>query len=49
MCVTYNIYFNDLNEKAQKELLEIVGAENASDMNWDIDIVPLAMVDFEVE
>lgn len=47
--VTFNIYFSGLNEKAQGELLEIVGAESASDMNWDMDIVPLAMVDFEEE
>lgn len=45
----FKIFFNDLNEKAQKELLEFVGAENASDMNWDMDILPLAVFDFEEE
>lgn len=44
---TFYIYFSDLNEDAQKELLDLVGAKNASEMNWDLDIVPLASVDFE--
>ena len=43
----FEIYFSDLNEKSQKELLDLVGAKEASDMNWDGDIVPLAIVDFE--
>lgn len=37
----YPIYFSDLNEKAQRELLEAVGAESPSDMNWDVDMCPL--------
>lgn len=38
----FNIYFNDLNEEAQKRLLEAVGVKTASDMNWDMDIIPIA-------
>ena len=38
----FNIYFSDLNEDAQKRLLKAVGVETASDMNWDMDIVPIA-------
>ena len=38
----FNIYFSDLNEDAQKRLLETVGAKTASDMNWDMNIVPIA-------
>lgn len=37
----FNIYFSDLNEDAQKRLLNAVGAETASDMNWDMDVVPV--------
>lgn len=46
---TFYIYFSDLNEDAQKELLDLVGAKDASEMNWDMDIAPLASVDFEEE
>ena len=44
---TFEIYFNDLNEKAQKDLLEFVGAEDAKEMNWDLNIVPIATFDYE--
>lgn len=46
---TFEIYFSDLNEDAQKRLLEAVGVDTASDMNWDIDMCPIAMYDFETE
>lgn len=38
----YPIYFNDLNEKAQKALMEAIGIDDPKEMNWDMDIVPLA-------
>lgn len=38
----FEIYFSDLNEDAQKRLLEFVGAKSASEMNWDMDILPIA-------
>jgi len=47
--ISFELYFNDLNEDAQKRLLEAVGAKDASEMNWDINILPLAMLDFEEE
>ena len=43
----FEIYFSDLNREAQNRLLELVGAETASEMNWDMDIVPIAIVNFE--
>ena len=46
---TFEIYFSDLNEDAQKRLLEAVGVETAADMNWDIDMCPIAMYDFETD
>ena len=36
----YEIYFSDLNEDAQKELLEMAGITDPGDMNWDI--LPIA-------
>ena len=45
--VTFYIYFNDLNEEAQAALMEAIGIDDPKEMNWDIDIVPLAQVDFE--
>ena len=47
--VTFNIYFSDLNKDAQKRLLESVGAESAKEMNWDMDILPIATFEFEKE
>lgn len=44
---TFYIYFSDLNDEAQKELLDLVRAKDATEMNWDLDIVPLASIDFE--
>lgn len=41
MAKEMDIFFSDLNEDAQKRLLELVGAKDASDMNWDMDILPL--------
>lgn len=38
----FNIYFSDLNEDAQERLLKAVGAKTASEMNWDMDILPVA-------
>lgn len=46
---TFAIYFSDLNNDAQKRLLEAVGVESAADMNWDMDILPIASYDFEEE
>ena len=46
---SFKIYFSDLNDDAKERLLDAVGAEKASDMNWDIDICPIAMYDFEEE
>lgn len=45
---SFEIYFSDLNEDAQKRLLDAVGAESAADMNWDMDIIPIAQYNFEI-
>lgn len=48
---TFKIYYHDLNEKAQKELLEFVGETDPSEMNWSnneyADIFPIAFYDIE--
>ena len=44
-----DIYFNDLNERGQKKLLEAVNVTDPKDMNWDMDILPIAILGFEVE
>ena len=44
---TFEIYFSDLNEDAQKRLLEAVKVSDPAEMNWDIDMAPIAMYDFE--
>lgn len=46
---TFEVFFSDLNEDAQRRLLDAVGAENAKEMNWDMDILPIATYYFEVE
>ena len=43
----FEIYFSDLNEDAQERLLGAVGAESPAEMNWDLDILPLAVYEFE--
>lgn len=35
-------YFNDLNEAAQKVMLESAGIDDPKEMNWDMDILPIA-------
>lgn len=37
------IYFDDLSEAKQKELLEAVGVKTAEDMNWDV--IPITTVE----
>ena len=45
MMKSFEINFSDLNERAQKEFLELMGLKSAEEGNYDI--VPLAI--FEVE
>ena len=45
----FDIYFSDLNEDAQKRLLEAVGVSSPKEMNWDMDIVPMCSYCFYKE
>lgn len=43
--MTFEIYFSDLNEEAQKEYLEFQGVESAEELNTDIS--PIAIIENE--
>ena len=38
----FEIYFGDLTDGAQKRLMNAVGIEDPREMNWDMDIFPVA-------
>ena len=40
---TFEIYFSDLNEEAQKELLQLANITDPCEMNWDI--IPLTTIE----
>ena len=39
----FDIFFSDLNEDAQKRLMDAIGIKDPSEMNWDIDMCPIAL------
>ena len=43
----FNLYFSDLNHDAQARLLAAVGEKDPKEMNWDMDIFPIAVYCFE--
>lgn len=43
----FEIYFSDLNEDAQQRLMETIGVTDPKEMNWDIDLFPIAIYEFE--
>lgn len=45
----FNIYFSDLNEEAQQRLMDAMGVIDPGEMNWDIDMLPLAIYPLPVE
>lgn len=45
--VSFEIYFSDLTPEAQKGLMELVGITDPSEMNWDVDMCPLAVYETE--
>ena len=42
---TFELYFTDLTEEAQEELLRKAGVESPEDMNWDS--FPITTIEFE--
>ena len=40
----FDIYFSDLNKKTQKRLMVAFGILDPREMNWDLDILPLASI-----
>lgn len=49
MIISFEIFFSDLNEDAQKRLLEAVGIDDPKEMNWDIDMCPIAIYELDKE
>lgn len=49
MYVEFNIYFSDLNEDAQQRLMQEIGISDPKEMNWDMDILPIAVYATETE
>lgn len=45
----FEIFFSDLNEDAQKRILEAVGETDPKEMNWDIDMCPIALYPLPTE
>lgn len=45
MTKTFEIYFNDLNKKAQEEYLKFEGVLSESDLNADM--LPIAIIEVE--
>lgn len=44
---TVNIYFSDLREQAQQEVLEATGIKDPTEGNFEV--IPLAVLEFEEE
>lgn len=43
----FEIYFNDLKEEAQQQLLKAAGIKDPADANWDV--LPVATIYVEEE
>lgn len=44
---TMEIYFSDLKQETQEDILDTVGISNPKELNWDV--VPLATIDIPEE
>lgn len=44
---TMEIYFSDLKQETQEEILDTVGISNPKELNWDV--VPLTTIDIPEE
>lgn len=44
---TVKIFFSDLIPEKQKELLDACKVKDPKEMNWDMDILPIAFFDCE--
>ena len=45
----FEIFFSDLNEEAQRSLLEALGIDDPKEMNWDMDVFSVATFPIEEE
>lgn len=46
---SFNIYFNDLNDDAKNRFLQFMNMTDPKEGNYDVNILPIATVDVEVE
>lgn len=46
---TVDIYFNDLSPETQQAVLSAANIKYPHEGNWDVDIIPLAILSFESE
>lgn len=42
---TFELYFSDLTEDAQQEILKRAGVKSPEDMNWDV--FPITTIEFD--
>ena len=47
--VTIEIYFSDLNPAAKRDIMDAYGISDPAEMNWDMDIFPVATTYVTVE
>lgn len=45
----FKIYYSDLNRKAKKRLLKLIGVSSPKETNCGLDILPLGCYDVEIE
>lgn len=44
---TFVLYFSDLTSEAQARIMDAAGINDPTEANWDMDVFPLALIDFE--
>ena len=44
---TFVLYFSDLTSEAQARIMDAAGINDPTEANWDMDVFPIAMIDFE--
>lgn len=44
---TFVLYFSDLTSEAQSRIMDAAGINDPAEANWDMDVFPITMIDFE--
>ena len=45
--MVFELFFSDLTPEAQQRLLDTVGIKDPKEANWDMDIFPITILEFE--